>query len=74
MEHLEKVEGYKYTQAQEELDILERIIAEQLYTPDGQSSLWKKITDAEAADYQEQIDAARKEQEEKFNNGEENIE
>lgn len=73
MEHLEIKEGYKYTQ-KDDVEITERVIAEQLYTPDGQSSLWKQITDAEAAEYQEQIAAAIKEQEEKMRNSEENIE
>lgn len=62
MEHLEIKEGYKYTQVSD-VEISERVIAEQLYIPDGQSELWKSITDEEAATYEAEKEKALKEQE-----------
>lgn len=59
MEHLEIKEGYKYTQSAD-VDITERVIAEQLYIPNGQSEIWKQITDAEADELEKQKEAQLK--------------
>lgn len=57
MEHLERKEGYRYTQVAE-TEISERVLAEELYIPDGQGELWTLITEAEAETYQQAKDAA----------------
>lgn len=63
MEHLEEKQGYKYTQS-DDIDIKERVIASQVYTPDGQSSRWKQITDEEADEFMKLQEAAFKEEQE----------
>lgn len=55
MKHLEIIPGYKYTQATD-VAIKDRIVAEQLYMPDGQENNWKSITDAEAEVLNKQIE------------------
>lgn len=63
MEHLEEKQGYKYTQS-DDVDIKERVIAIQVYTPDGQSERWRLITDEEAEQYTALQEAAFKEEQE----------
>lgn len=68
MEHLERKEGYRYTQVAE-TEISERVLAEELYIPDGQSGLWTLITEAEADEYQKAKDAAMAAMETEYNGG-----
>lgn len=68
MEHLERKEGYRYTQVAE-TEISERVLAEELYIPDGQDERWALITEAEAEAYQQAKDAAMAAMETEYNGG-----
>lgn len=54
MIHLDIQEGKKYTQV-EEVEIKDRVVAEQLYIPDTDESKWQLISDEEAEEYSKQI-------------------
>lgn len=59
MIHLDIQEGKKYTQV-EEVEIKDRVVAEQLYIPDADESKWQLVSDEEAEVYSKQIEEYNK--------------